>query len=255
MNVLPFVLIGVMISQSQPAPHPEKITQDEIVQFLLEKTNCKNPDVRLDSTRAPIIIDHLEYFDLTGDGKEEAIVVAFSCLTGTAGWDIKTVFTRDAAGKLIELPLPETNTRDLAGLQGNIGSNLGVKNGLLVSIVGDNTERPEPLTYAIEYRWTGKEFVISAIKRSPYETSYDCTKANKRTERTICQVYDLAVLDLQLHDVYQARLRKLTPEQQKALQEEQRRWLTERNTQCDFAWPDECLKELYHARIGQLRKL
>jgi hypothetical protein len=39
-------------------------------------------------------INHLEYSDFTGDGMDEAVVVASGCATATAGPDVQTVLSR-----------------------------------------------------------------------------------------------------------------------------------------------------------------
>jgi hypothetical protein len=88
---------GVGVAAQQAAAR--KITADEVKVFINGHAGvdeCESLD--------QIHIDYLEYFDFTGDGQEEAVVVASTCMTGTAGPDIHAVYTREADGGLAELP-------------------------------------------------------------------------------------------------------------------------------------------------------
>src|SRR5689334_13432562 len=114
----------------------KKITEGEIVQAILASgIDCERAD--------QVHIDHLEYFDFAGDGQEEAVVVASTCMTGTAGPDIHAVYGRDADGKVYELPIagPKTvgeMTPSIYGrLFGNINWSLHVDQGLLVESYAD----------------------------------------------------------------------------------------------------------------------
>src|SRR5690348_10831987 len=93
--LLTFLIVPVMIFAQNAAT---KISPDEIKKAINQSSECD----RLDQ----IAIDHIEYFDFNHDGVDEAVVVASTCNTGTAGPDIHSVYTREAAGAVVELPLP-----------------------------------------------------------------------------------------------------------------------------------------------------
>lgn len=61
----------------------KKITEAEIrtaINGQSDMDECESLD--------EIHVDHLEYHDFFGDGRQEAAVVASTCMTGTAGPDI-----------------------------------------------------------------------------------------------------------------------------------------------------------------------
>jgi hypothetical protein len=76
------VLIGCAAASAQGNAGPE-ITPAEIKQVINEYSECDSLD--------QIAIDHLEYFDFFGDRRKEAVVVASTCMTGTAGPDVHAV--------------------------------------------------------------------------------------------------------------------------------------------------------------------
>ena len=80
---------------------PQRISDDEI------KKHFSNADCE------GVNINHLEYFDFTGDGQAEAVVLASTCMTGTAGPDVHAVVTRQSDGSLAEPKslLPPKNSR------------------------------------------------------------------------------------------------------------------------------------------------
>src|SRR5262250_3278133 len=88
---------GISPSVSQQKPNG-KITEAEIKSFINHQSDvdeCESLD--------QIHVDHMEYFDFLGDGQQEAVVVASTCMTGTAGPNIHAVYKRGADGKLTEL--------------------------------------------------------------------------------------------------------------------------------------------------------
>ena len=85
-----------------------------------------------------VYIDNVdaEYGDLDGDGKEEAVVTAFSCASGTGGPDLFAVFKLDGSGKLRQMrfepkPVARFNGRDIyQGLRGKM--RVLIKDGTLI---------------------------------------------------------------------------------------------------------------------------
>ena len=76
--------LGAFVSAMPAQPKPAgKITEVEIKQAINHRSGvyeCASLD--------QIHIDHLEYFDFLGDPNQQAIVVASTCMTGTAGPDV-----------------------------------------------------------------------------------------------------------------------------------------------------------------------
>ena len=231
----------------------KQITRAEIIHAIL--TNSEECD-REDQ----IDIWHLEYFDFLGNGQQQAVVDASTCLTGTAGPDIHAVYARNTAGRVVELPFQRVEGQEFFSYKkwnlpvfGNPNYSLSVEKGALVARWLDSSDRAHPLT--IWYKWNGKEFVInSRTQEGPFKTSYDCSKARKEIEQAICYSPAVAALDVELAAVYSSRLRQVSDPQKSSFKEQQRTWLAEREKKCTiYKWWVECLTDLYTRRIGQLR--
>lgn len=82
-----------------PQGPSKKITEHEIKVFINTRAG-----VDLCDSLDQIHIDHLEYFDFMGSGQQQAVVVASTCDTGTAGPDVHAVYARNTDGGLVELP-------------------------------------------------------------------------------------------------------------------------------------------------------
>ena len=224
------------------------ISKEEIIQWLNRNDECpadQLPDFR-----------RLDYYDFKGDGNQEAIVVAATCMSGTGGPDVHSVFGRDSDGEVEELKTPEVDAKTAANLFGNRNSDLVVENGLLVANVEDDPSRTK-IPLIIRYKWNGKEFVVDSIhKTGVYPTSYDCTKAARGdVEDAICHVEELAALDLQLSATYKALLAKLSAADRDTLETEQRAWLADRGKRCALykGWIG-CITDFYQKRIDELKK-
>ena len=78
--------------------------------------------------------------------------------------------------------------------------------------------------------------------------SFDCTKAKSEVERLLCSstAGDLATADRHLGALF------AQAGQQPALIAEQRRWLRQRDSCMQEAYPTDCLRTVYHDRIGVL---
>lgn len=241
--VVSFLSIFLAPVQAQKA---KPITAEELGKWINQTRDC--------SADAEPYFWRLDYYDFKRDDNEEAIVVASSCVTGTAGPDVHSVIGRDAAGELVELKIPEVDKSAYDSLFGNRNSDLEVEDGLLVSTFHDDIERDPPLV--IQYKWDGKEFSIVSIKKTGvFKTSYDCGKADSETEQAICHVKELADVDVQLGMLYKSILAKLSQAERARLRAEQREWLAERDKECVIykSWVG-CLKEVYQKRIEELKK-
>jgi uncharacterized protein YecT (DUF1311 family) len=245
---------GIVLNVQQLSP-ATKITEGEI-KTAINSQSGEDECERLDD----IHIDHLEYFDFTGDGQQEAVVVASTCMTGTAGPDIHAVYKRDVDGRVVELPFldargdpPLSNWNHLTiPVFGNPNFGLSVENGELVVRWRDTSDREAPLV--VWCKWDGKKFVLDHMKvDGPFPTSYDCAKATKELDRAICYSPSLAALDVQLGQVYQAVLKQLPPDRKLELQAQQREWLARRECTI-YKWWVDCLKDLYTNRIAELKQ-
>jgi len=236
-----------------------KISEAEIKRFINRQSDvdeCESLD--------QIHLDHVEYFDFLGDGQQEAVVVASTCMTGTAGPDVHAVYKRGMDSKLVELPFlnakgdpPLSNSKsedEKIPVFGNPNYALRVENGKLVVRWGDSSDREEPLV--VWYKWDGTKFVVDHVKiEGPFPTSYDCAKATKELDQAICYSPSVAALDVELGQVYRVALQKLPAEKKKEMQNQQRKWLSQREKQCTiYKWWVDCLKDLYTRRIAELKQ-
>jgi uncharacterized protein YecT (DUF1311 family) len=253
MNVLQlFVLLLPLLAGQQPAHKPsDKIENDELSAYLAKQFECQQAD-------QPIYFWMVEQFDFLGKGYNQAVVVASTCMTGTAGPDVHSVFTRGANGELQELKIEEVKLEHRV-LFGNPNSAFRIENGLLVQVFCDTSDREDPLV--IQYKWdeAKEQFIaVSVTAAKPYPTSYDCAKAETAQDETaqaICYVESLAGLDVELAKVYKTYLNALTPAERKKAIEVQRAWLAKRNADCGiYKWWVDCLTEKYNTRIAELRQ-
>jgi uncharacterized protein YecT (DUF1311 family) len=223
----------------------QAISQEELSGWINNQRDC--------SAGSEVYFSRLDYYDFKGDGNQEAIVVASSCATGTAGPDVHSVVARDASGVLFELKIPEPDQKAYDSLFGNRNSDLDVEDGLLVSTFNDDEAREPPLI--IKYKWTGKQFEIVFLKKTGiFKTSYDCSKADSEVESAICHVKEIADLDLQLGALYKSVLARLPAAEQTSLRQEQRAWLLQRDKECVIykGWVH-CLTDHYQKRIDQIK--
>lgn len=198
-------LVVVMFSGDLSAKsNTADITPAEIKQVINEYSDCDNLD--------KIEIDHLEYFDFLGDGRKEAVVVASTCMTGTAGPDVHAVYERDSDGKIVEHSLDQLDpVKPGSGLKlpvfGNPNYGISVEDGHLVASWMDSSERKNPVI--IRYKWDGKNFVLDHMNaEGPFTTSYDCAKATRELDRAICYAPTVAPLDVKLGQLYQEALQR-----------------------------------------------
>jgi uncharacterized protein YecT (DUF1311 family) len=198
----------------------------------------------------PAGIVSLEFADLDRDGVEEAILVAWTCMTGTAGPDIHTVVKAARDGKLLELPIEE-GEQGRGALAGNRNYSLHARGGELVREYTDGSGRKHPLTEFL--RWDGSAFRVVRVERAPtYRASFDCTKAASDAEITVCGEEELAALDRELASAFAAARSRATGEKQKTLVAAQRAWLEDRDRQCIYKFIPECLREIYRKRLAEL---
>jgi uncharacterized protein YecT (DUF1311 family) len=246
---------GIVLNAQQQKP-AKKITAAEIKSAI-----NSGSDVDACESLDQIHIDDLEYYDFIGDGQEEAVVVASTCMTGTAGPDIHAVYKRDADGRVFELPFHHAEGDPFFNSSGwkipvfgNPNYGLAVENGGLVARWSDSSDREAPLV--VWYKWDGKKFFMDHMKvNGPFPTSYDCGKATKELDRAICYSPRVAALDIQLGQVYRTALQHLPSDKKQEFQGQQREWLAWREKECTiYKWWVDCLKDLYTKRIAELKQ-
>ncbi|MEI6238254.1 MAG: hypothetical protein WCP15_01810 [bacterium] len=116
----------------------------------------------------PIFINSLDYADVDGDEKEEAILSVTSCFTGNAGPDIQGIY-RLTSGKVYELKINNDGqgkfSMDNVFAKSRSPGNYTVLNGVLYySFMLYNEDDPQCCatggSIKIQYKWTGTEFDI-----------------------------------------------------------------------------------------------
>lgn len=246
--------LALLLLQSIPLfvgaqEHQPQITEDKIAKHFSKSPECEGFD-----------IDSLEYYDFDGGGNEEAVVVASTCATGTAGPDVHAVLRLLPDGSLAELKIPEPTDKQQASLFCRCFYDFNVKNGLLVATYHDQSGRDDPLV--IQYRWNAhdKEFQVADVKMSKrYPTSFDCDKAKTSVENAICYSMNVAYLDVRVDRTYKNWLDKLNDADSDILMKEQKNWLRKRNLICgDDGAIVSCLETLYSAReleLGHFRNV
>lgn len=239
-------VLALFLLQSPQAHHApsDPIDEDDLHQYLAKQNGCEYDQ---------IYVSKLEAHDFLGKGYPQFAVVAGTCMTGTAGPDVHSVFTRNANGDLQELKMESPKLPNV--LFGNSNSLFTIENGLLVDNFYDTSDREHPLI--VKYKWDAPRdqfSVVEVIAAKPFRSSYDCSRAQQETERAICYVESLAELDVELAQVYKSLLNGRDETQRKAAIEEQRAWLVQRNQKCTiYKWWVECLTEEYKSRIAELR--
>ena len=233
-----------------PCTHAQKskpIERDEIAMWTNRMEECPADQ--------PPHFWKVDYYDFKGDGTQQAIVIASTCMTGTAGPDVHSVISRNSDGELEEMKIAEVDPKTYDNMFGNRNYDLVVENGLLVANFEDDPDRAK-IPLIIRYKWNGKEFAVDSIhKTGIFPTSYDCKKSLSEVENAICHVEELAALDVQLGTAYTALLAKLPPADRDALKAEQRAWLINRDKQCApyKGWIG-CLTDFYQKHIDELKK-
>jgi uncharacterized protein YecT (DUF1311 family) len=247
------ILLLVALAQSSQQAHmqSDKIEEQELRDYLAAQVGC-------DEQGQGVYLSSVDQFDFLGKGYDQAVVVASTCMTGTAGPDVHAVFTRDEKGELKELKMEEVKLEHRV-LFGNANSGFRIENGLLVEIFGDTSDRDDPLV--VKYKWdpaTEQFSIVSVVAAKPYKTSYDCDKAEKAQDETaqaICYVETLADLDIELAETYRTFLKSLDDDGRKAAIAEQRKWVAQRKRDCVIykGWVG-CLEESYKKRIAELKE-
>jgi uncharacterized protein YecT (DUF1311 family) len=226
------------------AQKPAQISEEELQKFFSKAPDCEG-----------VSIDTLDYFDFAGSGNEDAVVMASTCATGTAGPDVHSVVRRQADGSLIQLKVPQPTAKQWGALFGRAFYDLSVQNGLLVETFYDESGRKEPLV--IKLRWSARDerFQVAETKMPPrYKAGFDCDRAKTEIENAICYSETASSLDIALDRAYKTWLDHLDNADSDVLMKEQKEWLHKRDVICGadrevFG----CLVTLYQARLLEVQ--
>jgi len=232
------------------------ITKEDVQNYLNNKyKDC----IEYERYRWAVIIQDISFHDVNNDGKDEAIVLASSCYSGTGGPDIHGVYAKDYSGKIVELTIND-NIKTFEGksiydnLVGNRNYNLLYENNFLVEKFHDDSGSKDPLT--LYFKWNGKEFDLAKVEKAKtFKTSFNCANAKTDAEKTICGNAELAALDLKLDFLYKAVMSKLPGNKREKLKDEQKEWIMKRDNNCNYRGITSCLLEMYKKRIKFLTKL
>lgn len=247
-RLLALAILTASLTPCASAQKPRPIGKGELAKWINAHSDCT-------SDGPPPYFYRFDEVDLKGDQSPQVMVVASTCMTGTAGPDVHSVFSRNSDGEIVELPIAEPkDPKVYDNLFGNRNYDLTVEGGFLVATFRDDAHRDTPLT--IKYKWNGREFgVVSMQKTGVFLTSYDCSKAQSEVEQAICHVESLAALDRALGAVYKTLLAQLSAPDRESLRSEQRAWLSERDKECaPYKGWVACLSDLYQTRIEKLKK-
>ena len=202
-------------------------------------------------------IEPIIYFDLDKDGKDEAVITAQTCMMGTGGPDIHSVFYLDTSGNIREYEIdynPNKNTK-ITGtpmpLIGNRNYYLQVKDSLLCAVYWDGSGRKYPLSQYFKFE-NGKFILEKEVYGKTFPTSFDCSKAQSDREIVACSCDSIAEMDVELDSLYKLLLSKLNHDDKSRLIKEQLQWLQDFDKVYAYKWLDE-FAEKYRARITELK--
>ena len=95
--------------------------------------------------------------------------------------------------------------------------------------------------------------MIIAVPSISFAASFDCQKATRDLDKTICSNQKLSKLDESMSSYYFKLKQTLDGESSNRLLKEQRSWLIKRTTECNSGDAN-CIIDLYKTRILELRK-
>lgn len=221
-----------------------QISEEELQKFFSKAPDCEG-----------VNIDNLDYFDFAGSGNEDAVVVASTCATGTAGPDVHSVVRRQSDGSLVELKIPEPTAKQWAALFGRTFYDLSVEKGLLVETFHDESGRDDPLVIQLRWSAANNTFEVADVKMPPrYKASFACDLAKTDIENAICYSPEASSLDIALNQAYKNWLDHLDNADSDILMNEQKEWLHKRDLICgDDRGIFACLTVLYQERLLEVQ--
>ena len=204
-----------------------------------------------------VSIDLIKYFDLDKDGRDEAVITAQTCMMGTGGPDIHSVFYLDDSGSIreYEIDYKPNESTEITGvpmpLIGNRNYYLQVKDSLLCAVYWDGSGRKHPLSQYFNFE-SGKFVLEKEVYGKTFPTSFDCSKAKSDREIVACSCDSIAEMDVELDSLYRLLLSKLNPGNKSRLRNEQLEWLQDFDKVYAYKWLND-FSERYRARIEELK--
>lgn len=221
--------------------------------------NSINPEcMEIDSSYNVSIISIL-YFDLNKDGKDEAIITAQTCMMGTGGPDIHSVYYLDVSDSIRKYEIdyePKKNTKIIGiplHLIGNRNWILEIRDSMLCADYWDGSGREHPLLQYFRFN-NGKFIVEKEIYGETFATSFDCSKAQSDREIVTCSCDSIAEMDVELDSLYKQLESKLNPDDKSRLKKKQQQWLQDFDKVSAYKWLDE-FSDRYKDRIAELKEM
>lgn len=158
------VLTGAMACALAAGP-AASVRRVNFTQALLQRDGL-GKQLRRECGHGPLIrLLSVGYGKLTGDGAEQAVVEASTCMMGNGGADIVEVFRLQRGGRLASLALDDsTQASDLYAGQRRT-PRLEVRDGKLVRwfVIDGGESSAKALRREITYRWAGDRFVAAEV--------------------------------------------------------------------------------------------
>jgi hypothetical protein len=130
------ILLCLPLVPCASAQKSRPIEKEEIAKWINRMEECP--------VDQPPYFSKLDYYDFKRDGTQQAIVIASTCMTRTAGPDIHSVLSRNSDGELEEMKIAEVPPETYDSLFGNRNYTLSVEKGLLVATFSNGTARNSP---------------------------------------------------------------------------------------------------------------
>jgi hypothetical protein len=123
-----------------------------VAKWLYSQYDCK---------KGSIEITRLDTYDFKHDGRQEFILVAATCNTGTAGPDVHAILERNGKNEFRELPTPDLEKKYYEQMIGHANYDYLVKDNLLIERWKDSADRGSPLV--VKYKWDGHKFIMASV--------------------------------------------------------------------------------------------
>ena len=221
--------------------------------FVSYLKQTKFPDCPMES---PIRIDSIMFFDFGKEGSEKAVIERWSCMSGTGGRDIHSVYMLEGSSGVKEIKINySSQTAKVSGIPlpliGNRNYTFVIKDGLLCEDFYDGSGRKNPIENCFEYR-EGEFNLVSQNYGPTYPTSFDCRKAKSDREISVCGNEDLAKMDLELNRLYRKLSDSLSLPERKKLIKQQREWLRQTDL-IEVYKASDPFREAYASRTEELK--
>ncbi len=171
-NLIPYSLLALFSFAGSflfGSPNPNPIRNVDFEKYLIQRDKL----TKLCQGEPPIKNIQVNYAEITGDGKEEAIVEATSCAMGNGGADIVEVFQLKEDKTLQSLKIDESKFAGNNLYQGQFRTpRLEESNGRLtrwfVKRSAGGSAGPS-IKRVVTYRWVKDHFEIENVQDIPHD--------------------------------------------------------------------------------------